>query len=309
MGKRISVILPCLNEEKNIPPLVDEIIKNIPKKFDYEIIGVDDGSDDKTAEVWTKLARNNQKIKVIIFHRRFGHQAALLAGIREAKGEAVVTMDADFQHPPKIIPKMIEKWEAGHDLVNAKKKEDKHQGIALKIERKVGYAIWKYISDGMIVPGVSNFRLVDKKIVTYLKESQESDVFFRGVTSLAAKNPTQIEYKVGIRKYGKSGYHWGALANMFLNGFVSFSIKPLRMAFLVGIAVILFSGGYLIYDIAQAIYQQRPIIEGYKTTVILISILNGFIICYLGILGEYIGIILKETKKRPGYIIDKKINL
>ncbi len=307
--KKISVVLPCFNESENLPLLVPEIVKNIPKSYDYEIICIDDGSTDSTKDVIMAMASQNKKIKGLSFYKRSGHQAALVAGIKYAKGEAVITMDSDFQHPPKLIPKFIKLWEDGFDLVNAKKQQDKSQSIFLKIERKIGYFIWSKITDNLIPPGVSDFRLMSHKVAAYVTRSKEKEIFLRGLVTLAAKNKTEIPYKVGQRKFGKSSYTLKMFANMFINGFISFSTKPIRIASLMGLAIAFITGTFLIYDLAYAILTGRKIIQGYVSIVFLMLILNGFIIFYMGILGEYMGVIFKEVKKRPHYLINKKINL
>ena len=309
MEKLISIVLPCHNEEKNISEIIPDIIRNIPSNYDYEIICVDDGSDDKTVRVIEKLAHNNKKIKGISFYRNFGHQQALRAGIESAKGDIVITMDADFQHPPKLIPKLISLWEKGFDLVQGQKKSDKNSSLLINIQRKLGYLIWTKISDGVILPGVSDFRLMSKPIATYITGSNESEVFLRGLVQLAAKKPTTLPYDVNKRRYGKSSYTTKQFLDMFSLGIISFSIKPLRFAWLLGILISVSSVIYILTDSFFAFVNHRQIIEGWRTVVALLLLLNGFIIFFLGILGEYLGIVFKESKRRPKYIIEKTINI
>lgn len=303
--KKISVILPCLNEAENLPLLIPEVIKNIPKKYGYEIICVDDGSTDSTASVIRAMVFKHTHIKGILLHRRFGHEAAVLAGIKKTSGNAIIYMDSDFQHPPKMIPKIIALWEKGHDLVQLQKIEDVN---SFKFFRKFGYWIWQVISDGVLIPGVSDFRLLDKKIREYLLTSEENEIFIRGIVGLVAKNPAILPYEVGKRKFGKSSYTFKTFINMFINGFITFSTKPIRIATIVGLLIAICAPLFLITDIIIALITNRRILEGWTTIIFLILTLNGFIIFYLGILGEYIGIIFKETKKRPKFIVDETIN-
>ncbi len=309
MKDKISVVLPCHNEEKNIAVLIPEIIKNIPKKYSYEIILVDDGSTDKTSEAIQKLASKNKNIKGIIFHRNFGHQEALRSGISSSNGIAVITMDSDFQHPPFIIPKLIETWEKGHDLVQAKKKEDKTASFSRKIQRKIGYFIWSKISDGILIPGISDFRLMDRQISDYINSSNEKVIFLRGLVMLAAKTPTTIDYKVGTRKFGQSSYTTRKFINMFINGFLSFSTKPMRLTTLFGLVILLSSFVFLLIDFARTLIFHISIIQGWLTIVFLLLMLDGFIIFFLGVIGEYIGILFQEIKKRPRSVISKTINI
>jgi len=309
MKKLVSVVLPCHNEEENISEIVPDIVKNIPSNYDYEIICVDDGSSDNTLKEIEKLSRKNNRVKGISFYRNFGHQQALRAGIEKAKGEIVITMDADFQHPPKLIPNLISLWEKGYDLVACQKKSDKNASTLINIQRKLGYYIWTKISDGVILPGVSDFRLMSKPIASYITDSNESEIFLRGQVQLAAKKPTTLAYDVDKRRYGKSSYSTKQFLNIFSLGLISFSIKPLRFAWLLGILISLSSVVYILADSIFALINHRQIIEGWRTVVALLLLLNGFIIFFLGILGEYLGIVFKESKRRPKYIIENTINI
>ncbi len=307
--QKISIVLPCHDEEKNLPLLIPEIIKNIPKKYSYEIICVDDGSKDNTLLSISQLAKKNKNIKAIIFHKNFGHQAALRAGIKLAKGKAVITMDSDFQHPPVVIPHMLTLWQKKFDLIQGQKQEDKTQTIAMMLERKIGYWLWEKITSGVIQPGISDFRLMDKSVVDYLNSDFENDIFFRGAVTLAAKNPILVPYKVGKRLHGTSSYTLKMFVNMFVSGFVSFSTRPLRLATLTGIVIFLITIIFIIFDIIRALATGERIIQGWITGVAITLIVNSILMLYLGVIGEYIGIIFKEVKRRPQYLIEKTINI
>jgi len=307
--KKISVVVPCLNEEKNIPLLVPEIMANIPKGYDWEIILVNDGSSDNTESKIAKLCLKNKKVKGIFLYRRFGHQAALMAGIKEALGDAVITMDGDFQHPPQKLGEMILLWETGNDLVMGKKKEDKTQGVLMSLKRRVGYLIWEKTTGGILIPGVSDFRLMSKGVRNYILKSKETEIFLRGIVMLAAKNPVFMDYKVDARRFGKSSYSTRVFINMFINGLITFSTVPLRSAGVVGLMVALSAGVFVFADMTRALILGKMIIEGWKTVVLLMLILNGFVIFYLGVIGEYIGVIFKEIKRRPSYLVKERLNI
>lgn len=307
MKTKISVVLPCHNEARNLPLLIPEIIKYIPKNYDYEIICVDDGSVDETANVIKLISNKNKKIKGILFHRNFGHQNALLAGIKKSSGSAIITMDADFQHPPKLLTKIIKKWENGHDMVQLIKNTQKGRGLT-EYARKIGYLFWKWVSQNTIHPGASDFRLIDKKTLEYIINSSEREIFLRGIVHLAAKNPYNIKYNVAKRKFGTSSYNFKMFLNMFINGFISFSTFPLRLGSIVGFIITSISVVILGGDVLFSLISGQRIIQGYVTIIFLMLILNGFLIFYLGILGEYIGVIFREVKNRPNYIIDELIN-
>lgn len=307
--KKVSIVLPCLNEVKNIPLLIPAIIENVPRRFTYEIICVDDGSDDGTNLVIKKLAQKNNRIKGIIFYRRFGHQLALTAGIEKAKGDAIITMDADLQHPPEMIPQLISLWEKGYDLILPQKKADRTRNPFYKLSRQIVYWLWTKASGGTLIPGVSDFRLMDKKVAQFILSSQETEVFIRGLVNLIANKPIIIPYSVRKRRFGHSAYNLRALTGVFLTGFISFSTKPLRIAAVFGLLLALVTAIFLIFDTVRSIVTGQSIIPGWLTVVALILILNGFSIFYMGILGEYLGVIFKEVKKRPTHLIDQTINL
>jgi len=307
--KKISIILPCFKEAENVRELVPLIIRNIPKKYNYEIIIVDDGSDDETPFLIESLAKRNRKIKGILFYRRFGHMQALKAGIDFSKGDAVVTMDADFQHPPDVIPEAVVLWEKGHDLVLMQKNQDFRKRKALEYSRSAGYEIWKWLTDGLLLPGISEFRLIDRKIVNIISSSEEREPFLRGLVNLAARNPVVMSYKLGKRKFGRSAYTPIMILNTFINGLISFSTKPLRVMAAIGLVIGILSLVFLTVDTLAAVFLGRKLVAGYLTIVFLMAFLNGFIIFYLGVLGEYIGVIFREVKKRPGFYIDRKFNL
>ncbi len=307
MNRTLSVILPCHNEEDNIIEIVPEIVKNIPKKYDYELIVIDDGSDDQSYKNISGIARRNPKIKIIKFYRQFGHQAALISGILESKGDAVITMDSDFQHPPELLPKIVEFWEKGSDLV-LMQKDTSNQDLLETYLRKFGYRLWKLVSDGLLTPGVSEFRLFDRSIREYIIKNKENQIFLRGIVSSAAKNPVIIPYRISKRKYGKSSYNFWKNKDVFISGLISFSIKPLRLVGLIGFLLGMSALLFLIIDYINAIITGRRVVAGYLTIVFLMLILNGFQIFFMGIMGEYIGVIFKEVKGRPAYLIEKRVN-
>ena len=214
--KKVSIIIPTFNESKNISLIVPAITKNIPKKFDYEIIFVDDNSPDGTFQEIANIGAKNKKVKGICMYRRFGLQPSFLAGIKKASGDVIITMDADFQHPPEMIPKLISLWEKGYDLVQPQKKEDNSFNPILRFIRQIAYKAWGNISNGTLIPGVSEFRLMDKKVAEFITLSGETETFLRGLVNMGANKPLLIPYKVGKRKFGKSKINLKILLNIFV---------------------------------------------------------------------------------------------
>lgn len=306
--KLISIVIPTLNERGNVPLLVPRLAKNIGKDYDYEIIFVDDNSPDETFETIEKLAEKNHRIKGISMHKRAGLQPSLLAGIQRAKGEVIINMDADLQHPPELLPKMISLWEAGHDLIEPVKEFEDGSGYIKKLLRVVGYKVWDYLSQGILTQNVSEFRLFDRKIADYLLNSTETEKYIRGLVQLAASNPKRIPYKVGKRQFGKTSFSYAGLLEIFLKGSVSFSTKPLRFGLLIG--AILTPVVLLIFFLKILnLLTNFPFLAEISPGTLLLALLVSFNILYLGIISEYIGVVFKETKDRPAFIIGKTVNL
>lgn len=306
--KLISVVIPTLNERENIPILVPRIIKSIGKKYDYEIIFVDDNSPDGTFAVIEKLAKKNHRIKGICMYKRAGVQPSFVAGIQRAKGEAIINMDADLQHPPELLPKMISLWEAGHDLVEPVKDSQDRSDWIKRLLRTAGYKTWKYLSHGLLSQNVSEFRLIDRKITDYLSNVNESEKYVRGLVRLAANNPKKIPYKVGKRQFGKTSFSYLGLLEIFLKGSISFSTKPLRFGLLVG-AVLTPTILLTILLKITSLLINFNFLPGLPLSILFLTLLVSFNIFYLGIVSEYIGVVFKETKGRPTFKIGKTINL
>lgn len=306
--KMISVVLPLFNEEENLMPLVEEIKKRIPPKYTYEIILVDDGSTDSTLRQIRRLAQKDPKVKGISFYTNFGHQAALFAGIEQVTGEAVITMDADFQHPPELIPQMIAHWGQGHDLVVAQKKRDTTSPLLLRLIRLVGYPLYKVLGGSKFFPGVSDFRLMSRPIADYVKSCGEARYILRGLVMIPAKSISFIPYTVQRRRAGKSSYSLGKRFSLYLYSITSFSVALLRTASVFGLFLIVLSFLYLTYVLYVKLVLGRVLVAGWTALVFLVVFLFGFLLFYLGILSEYIGAIFDEVKKRPRYLVRETIN-
>ena len=296
------------NESENIKPLVKEIKKYIPTEMDYEFILVDDGSRDETFLEASKLAEKDEKIKVLSFYRNFGHQAALIAGLSEAKGDLILTMDSDFQHPPDQISAMLDKWRDGFDLVVAQKENDPTKNLFIKFVRYLGYKSYSIIGD-KIIPGVSDFRLMDRNILDYVLSCTEVNSVLRGLVMIPARKVHVHPYKVQARRAGTSSYTISKLFNLFLYTITSFSVKPLRLASIFGFILVFLSFIYLAYILFARFVLGWHIIEGWTALIFCLLLLFGFNFSYLGILSEYIGIIFWEVKKRPKYIVHRRVNL
>jgi len=303
----VSIIVPVFNEEQNIDPLVKRltsILKNLP----YEIIFVDDGSKDRTTSVIKKQSVKNKNIKLISFYRNFGHQMALTAGYKIAKGDVVITIDADLQDPPEIIPQMIAKWQKGAKIVYAKRKERQGENFFKKFSASVFYQLINFLSDTPIPQEVGDFRLLDKQVVSFLNNLHERPSFLRGLVSWGGFPTELVYFKRDKRFSGQTHYGFFKMLNFALEGITSFSVKPLRIATYFGFlsGILGFLG--IIYELIRKAISPQSFVIGWAGLFTAIMFIGGIQLITIGIIGEYIGKIYQEVQKRPRYIIKEKIN-
>lgn len=304
----LSVIIPVFNEEQNVEPLINRIIP-IVRDLNYEIIFVDDGSRDKTVDNIKKQAGKNKNLKLISFNRNFGHQMALTAGYEVAKGDCVITIDADLQDPPEIIPEMIEKWQSGAKIVYAKRNERQGENFFKKFTAKIFYRLINFLSDTPIPQEVGDFRLLDKQVVGFLNNLRERPSFLRGIVSWGGYKTEFVYFKRDKRLTGITHYGFFKMLNFALEGITSFSVKPLRMATYFGFisGILGFLG--IIYELIRKAISPQSFVIGWTGLFTAIMFLGGIQLITIGIIGEYIGKIYQEVQKRPKYLIKEKINL
>lgn len=305
----LSVVIPVYNEENNINELLKKLLPII-KSYNFELIFVDDGSSDKTAENIKKVSANNNNIKLISFQRNFGHQMALTAGYKNAKGNFVITMDADLQDPPELIPKMIEKWQKGSAVVYAKKESRDVDGFFKKNTAKIFYRLIDFLSDSPIPQDVGDFRLLDRKAVDFLNSTPENSRFLRGLVAWPGFKTDYVYFKREKRFSGETHYTLSKMLNFALEGITSFSTKPLRMATYLGFITSGFSVlVILLKSIQHFIFKQGDWLPGWASLFFSIVFLGGVQLITIGIIGEYVGKIYKEIQKRPQFVIKEKVNL
>lgn len=308
--KLISIIIPSYNEEKNIPLVYQELkgVFSTLANYQFEIIFINDGSRDNSWREIEKLAESDASVRGISFSRNFGHQAAIEAGLESARGDAVIMMDGDLQHPPQLIPSLIEKWETGCCIINTKRLKTEKESIFKKITSKVFYWLLNKISDIHLDQGTADFRLLDRKAVAELVKIKEKDKFYRGLVTWIGFQITFVEYQAPRRKNGNSSYTLKKMLTFARIGITSFSMLPMKVIFMLG--SVLFFGGLAV--LLVMVYVKYFVNIGqFSGTAILASVTitsNGFIIMIIGILSIYQMTMFKELKDRPNYIIDKKIN-
>lgn len=303
LKKKISIIIPAFNESGNIRPLakaIEEIFQDL--NYNYELIFVNDGSSDNTQDILEEIHNANPRINYIEFSRNFGKDLALKSGIDLSHADAIVTMDADLQHPPSLIPKMIAKWETGYEVIYAYRKEaNPHYSRLHRAASKTFYNTVNQLSDIDIENGISDFRLVDKKVLAVLKSIDEYEIFLRGLVKWIGFKQIGIEYTPADRMYGTSTYSTKALIKLALQGITSFSTKPLYTATYLGF---IFSALSLLY-IPYVIYSfyTGAEVHGWASVIMTIVFFGGLQLIILGIIGIYIGKLFMQSKKRPNYII------
>lgn len=303
-GKKISVVVPCFNEEESLATFNQTLIQFLPENYDYEIIYINDGSSDNTFQEIRALADSNPQIKYISFSRNFGHQNALKAGYDFASGECAISLDADLQHPPAVIPELIAKWEQGFEIVNTIRHDHQSISLAKKMSSGLFYRIMKKLSDVNIENGMADFRLVDKKVLKELKRFQENYLFFRGIIPWMGFKQTTVDFTANERFAGTTKYTFRKMLKFATTGVTAFSVKPLRISIYLGSAIALLSFIYGLYAIYTHLFTNQAI-TGWTSVIISVLFVGGINLLMLGIIGEYLGKLFIENKRRPNYLISE----
>lgn len=299
---KLSIIIPCYNEEQVIIKTYQETIQYI-QQYDYEIILVNDGSTDKTLSLIQTLAKEDKRVKYISFSRNFGKESAMLAGLTYACGDCIIIMDSDLQHPPYLINQMLEYFTRGYDQVIAKRtrKGDNPQKTFLA---KIYYKIVNHLTDVEMIDGIGDFRLLSRKAVDSILSLQEYNRFSKGLFSWIGFKQHVIQYENQDRSDGKTKWTIKKLLNYGVQGILSFNDKPLRLCFNIGLFCLAISFIYILWTFIM-ILKDGVTVGGYFTTIFSILVLGGIQLISIGVIGEYIGKIYYEVKKRPHYLIDE----
>ena len=308
--KKISVIVPMYYEEKVAEECYKRLTACLQKLTDYtyEIIIIDDGSKDKTLEILENIASKDDKVKVISFSRNFGHQAAVTAGLKHVSGDAIIIIDADLQDPPELIPQMIQLWKQGNEIIYAKRKKRKGESPFKLLSAKLFYQILNALSDTEIPKDTGDFRLVDRKVVDTINNMPEHNKFLRGLFSWVGYKQIPFEYEREERFAGKTKYPLRKMLKLASDGIISFSTKPLKLVGLLGFISIVISILILIYALLSYFLKLNQLSAGWTSLMVAITFFAGVQLLSIWIMSEYIGRIYDETKQRPQFIINKKIN-
>ena len=307
--KLISIVISAYNEESNIAELIKQIWFNVPGKFNYELIFVNDASTDKTEQTVQHFCENDSRIKLLNFTRNYGHEIAMSAGMDLARGDAVIFMDADLQHPPSLLPAFIQKWEDGNKIVLSKRSDNEEKTFFYNLLSKAYYKVLNYLSEFNMQSNTPDFRLVDRYYIEILKRFKESSRLFRGLLYLIdAKDDTATVDFVAPKRYsGNTKYDFPKLADLAIDSVLAFSIKPLRIALLFSITLLIFSVLLGLYFFIDWFINGNDA-PGFMTLILTMLMLGSSILFVLSIIGEYIGRIHLESKNRPLYTVKSLVN-
>jgi polyisoprenyl-phosphate glycosyltransferase len=302
----LSVTAPVLNEEAVLPTFYERVRAALDG-IEFELVLVDDGSTDRTREILHDLAAEDPRVKVVELSRNFGYQAAVAAGIDHCRGDAVITIDADLQDPPELIPQLIAEWRAGSEVVYGVRRERRGESRLKLATARWFSAIFRRLAELDLPANAGDFRLLDRRAVDALRQMPERNRFMRGMTVWVGYRQSSVEYDREPRAAGGTRYRWRTLLRISLDAISSFSHTPLQIATVVGFVVsfVAFLGiPYVIINKVLGFY-----VEGVSTLLFAILLLGGLQLITLGIIGEYISRIYDEVKRRPLYIVDERVNV
>ncbi len=296
----LSIIIPCYNEQENVSAIYMEL-KKYCKDIRHEIIFVNDGSTDNTENEVMQLQKSNSHIHLLSFVKNANHQIAIRAGLRQATGDSIITMDADLQHPPMYIPKMLEKAGEGFDIVNMKRTQ-KQKGFRKRFFSKGFYWVFNHISDIKIEPDIADFRLISRRVVNTVNTLPERNLVLRVVLPHLGFRSTSMEFNLNERKYGDQSYSFLKSWNLAYHSIFNFTTFPLDIGFKLGILVSLFAFLYAGHAIYSRLFTDL-VVPGYTDIIASVLLLGGVTLVYVGILGKYLSVIVEHLKERPEYIL------
>lgn len=302
----ITIIVPCYNEQEVLEEFHTEVGKVFSAVPDcrFRFLFVNDGSRDGTLGIIRRLAEEDPRVSYISFSRNFGKEAAMLAGLDYAESDAVILMDSDLQHPPELIPEMVRWWRQGYDDVCAKRADRKDEGFVKRHLTNFFYNLLQKCSRTEIQRNVGDFRLLDRRCVAALRLMREGERYTKGMFTWVGFKKKEIPFHVRPRAAGKTTWNYWSLLNLALEGLTSFTTAPLRLASMFGVAVSFLAILYMIYVFIRAMLYGDPV-AGYPTLLTVMLCLGGVQLLALGIIGEYLGRVFNESKRRPLYLVDE----
>jgi dolichol-phosphate mannosyltransferase len=305
----LTVVLPSYNEEKNVSLVYQELLRYIDtKQFTYEFIFVNDGSRDDTWLEIVKLTKKDKNVKGLNFSRNFGHHAALEAGLQAATGDAIIMMDADLQHPPSLIPRLIEKWQEGYDVVNTVRLTTENAGFMKNFTSTFFYKVLNSLSDLKLRDGEADYRLMSRRALDSLNALPETPKFYRGLINWIGYDVYRVEFKAQARQHGKSSYTLKKMLELARLGLTSFSMKPLKLIISVGLALMGIAFTALIVMLIVKFGFNSDYFSNNAILVMFLVLVTGFLTTSQGIVAVYLVDIFDASKGRPNYIVKESLN-
>ena len=300
---RISIVSPCYNEQECIGLFCDAIKAVLePLDVDYELVLVDDGSRDETLAVLNRLAAADPRIRALSLSRNFGHQVALTAGLDAACGDAVIMMDSDLQHPPELIPTLLERWRGGFDVVSAVRQRTEGASLFKRLSSDGFYWVLNLLSETKVKPGAADFCLLSARAHAALRSMPERHRFLRGMVAWIGFPRAYVEYEAARRAAGTSKYSITKMLRLAFDATFSFSITPIKVATRLGVTVAVLGLVYLVYVVAVALFYGQAV-QGWASMLSALLILGGIQLMFIGVIGAYIGRVFEEVKGRPVYLL------
>jgi polyisoprenyl-phosphate glycosyltransferase len=302
----ISVVSPVYEEEEVLPHfhrVLGKVLDGLADEYDAEIILVDDGSRDGTLPLLRQMAAADPRVRFFSFSRNFGHQAAITAGLENARGDAVVTLDCDLQHPPSLIPDLVRKWREGYDVVATVREENRTVGAWKRLTSHLFYRLMRLLSEEEVREAASDYQLLSRKALEALLRMQETHRFLRGMVNWLGFPTATVPFRVAEREAGESKFTFRRLTAFATDALLSFSKIPLRLPFFLGAAVAFVGLLYAAYGIARTVVVGEPLEPGWFTVLATLHLIGGSILCSISLVGEYVGRIYEQVKGRPLYLL------
>jgi dolichol-phosphate mannosyltransferase len=305
---RISIVVPAYNEEGNLPTLYAQLAGVLHAlNMAWEIVFVDDGSTDRTWDAIVALHERDRRAKGLRLSRNFGHQYALFAGLTHATGDVVVSMDADLQHPPNVIPELVDAWRKGSKIVHTVRLDPENTPWLKRVASKLFYKVYSFSSGVEMESGMADFRLLDRQVIANLSQLREEELFLRGLVQWIGFPSSKVTFRCQERLSGRSKYTLGKMVKLAWSSITSFSIIPLRVGLLIGILTSLISFGGILYALGSLLI--GFVVPGWTSIVSIVSFLFGVLFIMLGVIGEYIGRVLMEVKGRPRFLVSDHVGI
>ena len=303
-GVEISVVMPAMNEREVISDTISRVVEALEGE-PFEVVVVDDGSSDGTWEEVERLSAEDGRVRGLKLTRNFGHQAALHAGMKSARGKVVVTMDSDGEHPPELLPELVKRWRGGAKIVQGIR-DDSRTALPKRATSRLFYRIFSWLAGTEMRPGSADFRLLDRGVVDVILAHPNAGAFLRGFVPWTGFDTEFVEYAPGRRAAGRTKFSSPRMFGLARQGILRFSVKPLRLSMLVGLLTCLGALGYLGYILYMRIFHGDVTVAGWASVAGLLSLLGGVQLMVIGILGEYVGIIFETLRGQPMYIVDRR---